>query len=185
MPVVHNAMMLIKPSSVDITGAGSSATINDSGSVTFSACESLSLNGVFSSTYDNYVINYWFTSSGGANIGLRLRLSGSDATASNYVDQLLSADSTSVTGFRGTQDRFRGGDSYGTQRAGFTNFMYGPALAQPTAYRLVAANDLTSAALFDGAGTHSLSTAYDGFTLYNRTAGTTFGGLVKVYGMRQ
>ena len=96
-----NGIRLITPTSVDVTGAGSSATINAGGSVTFSTAATLSLNGVFSATYDNYIIEMQLRSNGSnADVYGRLRLSGSDASGSNYTVQVLNSNSTSVTGVR-------------------------------------------------------------------------------------
>jgi len=43
--------------------------------------------------------------------------------------------------------------------------MYGPALAQPTAWRAVTVNEGAGAEIQDRANTHSLSNAYDGFSV--------------------
>jgi hypothetical protein len=188
MPVVHNAMMLIKPSSVNVTGSGSSATINDSGSVTFTSCQSFSLNGVFSSTYDNYIIDCRLVSSktGKEDVALRMRLSGTDdTTASSYVSQRLRSDDSTVSGARIT-------NTYGliistekdVQAEGFTAYVYGPGLAQPTAWRSVTVNGDSGAGIDDYASTHNQSTPYDGFTVAP-IGGFNVTGLIKVYGLRQ
>jgi hypothetical protein len=176
-------MMLIKPSSVDITGAGSSATINDSGSVTFSACATLSLNDVFSSTYDNYVIDIRHTGTGAAELNARLRTAGSDASGSNYTWQQLVANGSSVSGSRQTPTSIRIGTVNSPQRCGDTVYVYGPNLGQPTAFRNVSITSNAGATIADHAGTHSLSTSYAGLTLIPSSG--TFSGLIKVYGLRQ
>jgi hypothetical protein len=53
------------------------------GTVTFTGASSVSLNGVFSSTYDNYRIV--FTTTTISNIFMRLRVSNADETTSQYV----------------------------------------------------------------------------------------------------
>jgi hypothetical protein len=186
MPVVHNAMMLIKPSSVNVTGVGSSATINDSGSVTFATAVTLSLNGVFSSLYDNYIIDMRHQGGSGTTyeLQLRLRASGTDASGGNYTRQFVFAGSTTIVGERSTNNNVaRIGSLSSTQRSGLELFMYGPNLAQPTAFRSVPVEGADNARILDCAATHSLSTAYDGFTLLAST--DTFTGLMKVYGLRQ
>jgi len=185
MPVIHNGMILIKPSSVAKTGGSSTATINASGSVDFSLCETLSLNDVFSLGYDNYMVavRHVLSTSTGVDMYLRFRSSGFDATGSNYVDQYLLSTSTSVSGARTTSSVFVWGQSWGTQRDGSVLYLYGPALAQPTAMRSCAVIGETNARLRDDAGTHSLSTAYDGITLY--PSSNTFSGRIAVYGLRQ
>lgn len=179
-----NGLVLIKPTSTAVTGGSASATINAGGSVTFTTCETLSLNGVFSSTYDNYIIDIRHTESTTMPIYYRMRLSGTDNTTANaYVTQYLQADGTTVNGARIT-DSF-GWIMYGgsTQREGHQVFVYGPNLAQPTALRSVSALGLSSARILDNASTHNQSTAYDGITIYPQPTVGTFTGLIKVYGL--
>jgi hypothetical protein len=76
-------MKLIVPSSVAVgSGSGSIAT---QGTVTFSGASSISLNGCFSSTYDNYqiVISIDANSAISDNY-LRMRASGTDNSESQY-----------------------------------------------------------------------------------------------------
>ena len=183
--MAKNGLHLLTPTSTAVTGSGSSATINTNGSVTFSSCATLSLNGVFSADYDNYMIVMRSTPSVADNYRMRLRASGSDASGSDYVRQTLYANGTSVTAGRATETSNLLMQAYNTQRVGFILYCYGPYLAQPTATRSVTAGDYTSADLYDVAATHSLSTQYDGFTFFPQTSGTTVGGLVGVYGMRK
>ena len=51
----------------------------------FSAVATQSINDVFSTTYDNYVILTNFTSSSNADLQFRFRVSGADDTNSNYI----------------------------------------------------------------------------------------------------
>lgn len=177
-----NGIVLIKPSSVDKTGASSTATINAGGSVTFSACETLSLNGVFSSTYDNYIVDIrHVNTSTDNNFDARLRNAGTDATGSNYVYQYIRASATTVDAGRETVNRFILSATSNDQRDGLQIFMYGPNLAQPTAVRAVGALGLGNAEVRDFALTHSLSTAYDGITFI--PAAGSVSGLIKVYGL--
>ena len=180
-----NGLVLIKPTSTAVTGGSASATINAGGSVTFTTCETLSLNGVFSSTYDNYIIDVRGNSNASLTIHLRLRVSGSDnSTANSYVSQRLTADNTTVAGLRETSDlAAQVFGLYNTQRDGIQMFVYGPNLAQPTAGRSVTALGASSAFILDRAWTHNQSTAYDGFTLLRGGAANNFSGLIKVYGL--
>jgi len=179
-----NGIRLITPTSVAKTGASSTATINAGGSVTFALCATLSLNGVFTSTYDNYIIDIRCVDDGTKQLRIRMRLAGTDnSTASSYVDQRLRASSTSVSGTRTTANIANIFDNSATQRSGLQLFMYGPGLAQPTAGRTVTAGGTSSAEISDHAWTHNQSTAYDGCSLI--MASGTFSGLVKVYGLVQ
>lgn len=179
-----NGLHLIKPTSTAKTGTGSTATINTNGSVTFSSCETLSLNGVFSADYDNYMMVIRGTQSGGTNYYLRLRASGTDnSTASSYVGQYLNADGTGIYGGRATGTNWRITKFDSAQRDGMVIYYFGPYLSQPTAVRSVTVGSRVSAELFDVAGTHNQSTVYDGFT-FSFDSGVTTSGLVAVYGMR-
>ena len=178
-----NGLILITPTSVDKTGTGSTATVSANGSVEFSACATLSLNGVFSADYDNYMIVARTQTNDNWAIQCRMRLSGTDNTAaSSYVTQYWSAGSTTVSAARVTDTFGYIGARGNTQRAGFVATIYGPYLAQPTALRSTVADDASSATVTDYAFTHNVSTAYDGFTMY--VTGTV-SGRVAVYGMRK
>lgn len=177
-----NGIVLIKPSSVAKTGASSTATINAGGSVTFGLCDTLSLNDVFSSAYDNYIIDIRHTGSNDTYVRMRFRLSGTDnSTANSYVVQKLEGSSTTVAGSRTTSTETYAAYPSNAQRGGDQIFLYGPALAQPTAGRSVNVSGYLSATITDFAWTHNQSTAYDGLTIYPGAG--TFTGLIKVYGL--
>lgn len=187
-PSLKFAFELVKPSSAAVTGGGSeTATISALGSVEFTSCDSLSLNGVFSSAYDNYMIVIRADLSTSAEgLDFRLRSAGSDnSTASSYVNQQLSGSSTTVSGARQTLSHGRL-SSIDTNKNGYAIYMYGPGLAQPTALRCVSVYGGSSVAIDDRAVTHNQSTAYDGITFdANMSAtGRTISGRVAVYGMR-
>lgn len=183
MPI--NGLVVMTPTSIASTGTGNSSSINADGSVDFASCETLSLNGVFTSSYDNYMIVCRHSTSGSSTIGGRLRVSGTDASGSNYVRQRLSADSTNVSGARSTGTELDINLAANTQRIGWTMYVFGPQLSQPTAFRSVTVSDSSNARIFDFAMTHSLSTSYDGITLYPQAAATSFSGVVTVFGFNQ
>ena len=182
-----NGIVLLTPSSVNVTGDGpETATINANGSVTFSACATLSLNGVFSSTYDNYIIDIRGTTSDNAGgVSARLRSGSTDASGLNYVRQRLDANNTTVGGGRDTASFTRLIVLDDGLASGGVAYIYGPTLAQPTAFRAVTASAYNDAYIRDWASTHSLSTSYDGITLANEFGAQTISGLVKVYGLVQ
>jgi hypothetical protein len=171
-------LKLIVPTSV----AGSGVSVSASGKVTFTAATSVSVNGVFSSTYDNYLVVFRASATGDVSLLNRLRLSGTDATATNYTNQRLYADNTTVVGARATSQSFlASGYLSNTARNGVHLYLYGPALAQPTASRAVSASGYAGGYIQDEAGTHSLSTAYDGMTLYIASQNMT--GSLTIYGL--
>lgn len=179
------ATNLIKPTSIASTGTGNSSSIGANGSVTFSSCATLSLDGVFSAAFDNYMIVIRHLGSTNSDaLNMRLRSSGTDSSAANYVTQTLRSDGTTVDAVRLTaQTEYRIGSVENLLRYGLSANCFGPYLSQPTAFRSVGAEAEENARVYNTAGTHSLSTSYDGFTLI--PASGTFTGLVSVYGLGQ
>ena len=179
---VLGGMVLMTPTSIASTGTGNSSSIGTNGSVTFSSCATLSLNGVFTSEYDNYMIVCRHSTSGSSTIGGRLRAFGTDASGNDYVRQRLNADGTTVSGTRNTANELDINLAANSQRIGWTMYVFGPNLSQATAFRSITVSDSSDARIFDYAMTHSLSTSYDGITFYPQAA-VTFTGLVSVYGL--
>lgn len=176
-----NGLHLITPTSIAYTGT--SASISANGSVTFSACSALSLNGVFSADYDNYQIFVGGTGSLTRLIWLRFRTGGTDATGSNYTRQYLLSYSTTIYATRATETFGYCGALGSTLKSGSLVSVYGPYLAQPTAWRNVCAVENSGVEIQDFAGTHSLSTSYDGFTVGVNSQNIT--GRIAVYGLRK
>jgi hypothetical protein len=154
--------------------------------VTFATAATLSLNGVFSSLYDNYIIAHTFSADNTADTTCyhRLRLSGTDnTTANSYVSQRIQANGTTVGGIRQTNDIAFSFVTSNNLRSGAQMFLYGPNLAQPTAARSVDVNGISGAHLEEYAWTHNQSTGYDGITIIIGSG--TMAGLIKVYGLVQ
>jgi hypothetical protein len=173
---------LVSMAPTSIAYSGTSAGINADGGVDFSAVTSLSLNGVFTSDYDNYLIVFQATA--GETVYFRMRASGTDnSTASSYVRQQLSANSTTVSGTRITDNQGAAFNVAGTLTAGSFFHIYGPYLAQPTATRSVNAWDSNSARINDVAGTHNQSTSYDGITFTSSPTAMT--GNIHVFGYEE
>ena len=147
----------------------------------FSAVSSVSIDNVFSSTYDNYLISTQYDTSGSVTLRVRFRASGTDnSTASSYVTQSLQAAGSSVSAGQTSQDYGNMAFGFGTQHNGSHVSVYGPFLAQPTALRSVSAMDYTGAIIEDTALTHNQSVSYDGLTVYLPSG--TFTGSLSIYG---
>lgn len=157
-------------------------------SSTFSAVSSVSVNSCFTSAYTNYQLLINIDSVSVANsLDLRLRVSGSDNSSSNYYyngAKLDDATTTSVTAFRSTGlvtfFRLLIANS-GT--AAVRVDMYNPQASVRTAitHQSIGQNatDMASAAV---SGIMSVTTSYDGFTLIASTGNIT--GTLRVYGYR-
>lgn len=177
---------IMRPTSIVVAGGGTeTASIRPNGGVEFFNATSLSLNGVFTATYDNYMISVRHVHSADIHyLRLRLRASGSDnSTANSYVHQRIESGSVTVAASRTTGSEAHSGYTDDANRSGDTIYIYGPNLAQPTAGRSVNVNGFLGALLGDVAWTHNQSTAYDGFSIYPPSGNIT--GMVTVYGYAQ
>jgi hypothetical protein len=175
-------MVLLTPTS--IAHAGTSASIGANGQVTFTAVTSLSLNGVFTADFDNYVVSMRANAGTGSEaFFVRLRTSGTSASGTNYTTQEIHVYASTVTAQRYTSaTSMRFAPLSGTLRSGSTGTFYGPYLAQPTALRSVNITGDNNAEIYDYAATHSLSTSYDGVEFI--ASGSSMTGALQVYGVR-
>lgn len=182
IPESLDGMVLITPSSVVAAGTGSSASIVSNGSIEFSTCTSVSLNDVFSTDYDNYIIQIRDSATFNDNIQYRLRVSGTDnSTASSYISQRYNVESgtrssgrtTSTYGYMGVYDS--------TLRQGYALNFYGPYLAQQTTATSVGVYSTGSASMTNYASMHNQTTSYTGITIIYSTGSGT--GLISVYGL--
>jgi hypothetical protein len=173
-------MVLLKPTSIDVTGT--SASINPNGSVEFTTITEIRLNGVFSAEYDNYLVNLRVTTSGNSAFNFRLSSGGTDnTTSSSYTRQYIDADGSVVNPIRQSFAQWGLAYAYNTRRAGAEINFYSPYRSSRTAVRSVTITDSNGAAITDVAGTHNQSASYDGFKMY--VAGVNTTGLISVYGL--
>jgi hypothetical protein len=95
-------LKLLTPTSIAV-GSGS-GSVTSTGTVSFSASSSVSLNGVFSATYDNYKIVYNVTTTNAADtLSLRMRASGTDNSgATNYRTSRIVITDVSTTSRQST-----------------------------------------------------------------------------------
>jgi hypothetical protein len=171
-------LVLVKPSTV-VNG-----TDNGKGTVSFSAQSSVSLNNVFSATYNNYHITANFTAkaSGADFIGLRLRANGSDNSTSNYYSARSETTWAGTNGFYG-----QNGDSnlymtYSENNGDSFNFecyVAKPFLADVTNFFNRAIRYQSGGKTQWLNGSMVVANSFDGFTLF---CGGTMTGKVSVYG---
>jgi hypothetical protein len=172
---------VITPTSVAV-GSGS-ATINAGGSVTWTGASSVSLNGVFSSSYTNYlaIVNLTATSTE-QNFSMRLRAAGTDTSSSTYRRYRIALTSgASGTQTTTTSMEIGGFNSTYITGSGFQMTFYGPNVANRTAFQSISqqADSNNDQSVQIATGSQSDSTQFDGFTLF---VGGTFAGTVTVYG---
>lgn len=145
----------------------------------FSAVSSQSINDVFSSTYTNYLLVFNGSTSGGSSVWMRLRVSGTDASGSNYTYQGLRGATSTADAFTGTSTAFLMTSNASIANKFFTATVFKPNVAEPT---FLISNTVEDVPVTSQIGNyHSLSTAYTGFTLIPITTGNVT-GTVSVYG---
>lgn len=179
---IKPGMVLLKPTS--IASSGGTATLGENGQITLSSVSSVSLNGIFSSLYDNYAISIRATGNYDTTIFYRMRASGSDASGSNYTGQILEADNASLAGTSRTINATSGriGSTSSSYMSSSHAIIYGPSLAQPTVSRSRTLSGYLGAFIPDWCVSHSLATSYDGITFFISTYVIT--GTIQVYGIR-
>jgi hypothetical protein len=152
---------------------------------TFSGVSTHSVNNCFTSTYRYYRIICDFTESVTANrnVFFRLRASSTDSTANyNFVDSYAyNAAIGAETDPQGTDELFLGAIGASLTLGSLEMTLMNPQGAAPTGIHWSFAGYF-SASLFNywGAGAHTASTSYDGFTIYTSSENIT--GTIKVYG---
>jgi hypothetical protein len=158
--------------------------------VSFSAVSSVSIDSVFTSAFERYKIFVNFTSSVGsdANMKWKLRAGGSTNTTSNYRQQRIVAFSTTVVASENTSgtDNWtaslltdNASDSYQSEMT-----IEAPQLARKTtAFNTISTKANVGTPYWEA---HTLffdaTTQFDGINL--STAGTSFTGTIRIYGLR-
>jgi hypothetical protein len=178
-------LKLLVPTSVAV-GSGT-GTVGATGTVTFSGASSVSLNGCFTSTYDNYkVLIYQTTSSGSNTVRFRMRAAGTDLTTSTYRSLAYYANSAanSFSGLESGSSTTYGSLSYaGTQGNAIEFDIFNPQIANYTHLRSTSTfHDGTNMFLLNAGIVVANQTSYDGFTIFPVTANVT--GTVRVYGYK-
>jgi hypothetical protein len=169
-----------------IANSGGTATLTG-GTVTVSGVTSVSLNGVFTSAYENYAMILQMYGSTDNNVALRMRLSGTDATT-NYNSQRFDVDSSVFSASRSTaQTNLLLANVYRTSTN--PNLWRGtigsPNLARFTTFEATALDVGSSGVdvIYRGlVANHSTATAYDGCTLSTVSGNMT--GTIRIYGYK-
>ena len=176
---------LIVPSTIANTSG--TASIGTNGTVSFSAASTVSLNDVFSTTYDKYKILLDVQCSATPEIRLRLRASGSDNSTSNYYFTGYYSFSSDTT--IGNDNLYRGDPASawaigvgGTNQTAINVDLVSPFLSTYTGYvSQGGAMDSTNEAysLFINGG-FSGTSSFTGLTIFPGSG--TFSGSISVYG---
>lgn len=179
---IGSGLSIVTPTSIANSGGSASAS---GGAVTFSGVSSVSLNGIFTSTYANYrlIISGMTSTSGSAEVRSRFRVSGSDATSSDYYDQGIYGNGTTVGATRSSAVTFN--------RFGYSNNSgVGHVTADICSPHLATSTGMNSNSLLTAGGPQTylfsqmflVTTAFDGITFIIDTG--TFSGTIRVYGYK-
>lgn len=153
----------------------------------FSAVSSVSLNNVFSATYDNYLITITeVVGSTVARCRYRLRAAGVDASTSYYFGYFgvtSWATSTVVGSVDANQPYPQAGLVASASKSSAFVEVSSPFKVSVTSLteRVVDTRSSGGTSTFGG-GFHDSATSFDGFTIFPSTG--TFTGTVRVYGYR-
>jgi hypothetical protein len=175
-------LTLITPSSIVVTGG--SGSISSTGIVNISSASSVSLNNIFSSTYNSYSFTFNLTGSTALSFRARVRTSGTDNTSTNYLYTNWESTfaSSSVTG----QTSWAIGDFYDSdQKRSTHNFFIRDVQVSGryTSGHSITTSDVNSGVYplirFHGL---SVTTSYDGITFIAGSG--TITGTISTYGYK-
>ena len=167
-------LVLVKPTS--IANSGGSASLSG-GAVTFTGVSSVSLNGVFSAAYQNYVFITNLVGSTQSQLNFRLRLAGTDNSSANYFWQGLYAQNTTVSADKTTSGTFTRLGEHQTVNSIYQVLVADPFTVTDTRTRGYNAPNGT---FYDISGGFASSTSFDGFSIIPGSGNIT--GTIRVYG---
>lgn len=161
-------------------------TVQSDGSVVFTNATSVSLNGIFTSRFRQYEIRYYTTTKTlTSGISFRLRAAGVDDSSVNYAYRRSGEQGSGIASFSTT------GDSFELDFNGWPVIIKSFNLLQPNAVAFTHAwggqgmenNNSTGMLNMAGfGGSHRVSAAYDGLSLFVAAGSGTMTGGVSVIG---
>lgn len=175
----------IVPSSVAVgSGTGSAST---TGLVTVSGASSVSLNNVFTSTYNNYLVLFGLTASTAIDLYARMRVSGTDNSSANYGRQQIFGDTSLGASSTGSATYWNIGQLYDSdgKRTILDLMVKDP--ASSSIYTTGKSDSISNASSTPYALRNlfgmTVTTAYDGISFI--TSSGTITGTIAVYGYVQ
>ena len=167
--------------SAEATGlkwAAASSGLTLINTTSFSAVASQLVDGVFSSTYDNYYITLNCTSSARTNMIFYLRVSSTDTTTA-YERQSITGVSTTIGGNRASDSEFAVLNSTGLNSMDLT--LFSPNIAQRTTALTRSLRDDSGIVLFNFSVQQTAATQFTGIKFL--TGSGTMTGSLSIYGM--
>lgn len=169
-----------------VTAVGGTATANSLGTITFTNCNSVRLDSVFTSEYANYKVVFYATKTGAsasAKTYARLSAAGTPV-ATNYVSGYsgFSIGGTSLIagGLQSTYFQFSELYYIGGFSSGWFDVLKPAIAAETQSTGMATVNTQTDNAVAISGSRHTLATVYDGLQ-FGITA-NTISGTINVYG---
>ena len=176
-----SGLVPIVPSSISVSGG--TATVASDGTVSFTSCTGINVNGIFSSTFKNYVMVCESETTGSAcDIYGQLVTSGGTALSSGYVGGRIGVSNTGSTAsnWQGASGVIILSRSNGANGFAFTANIYNPFVAKQ---KKITTNFLEISTVGVQGYTNPSTTSYTNISFYAN--GTTMNtGTVKFYGIR-
>jgi hypothetical protein len=164
-----------------IANSGGTATLTG-GAVVASAVTTVSLNGVFTDTYDNYRILIQATNSTVDTLRVRYRLSGTDASGTDYYNRMSDLGATYVTTGGAATSALLGKLGTSGNRTLLSCDLGGVRSSQNKTTACFSQDSAGTTALVAAASQFSLTSAYDGITIFPSSGALT--ATIRVYGYR-
>lgn len=184
-PARSQGVVPMIPSTVAIPSGGS-ATANSLGQITFASAASVSLNGVFSTSYNKYLIYLTGVSaSANADIYFRLRTAAWTDAATAYYQQHVNISAGTLSGVSDANVA-QGVIGISGTGAGFASsafVMHNPATAVATSYTGQLYGVVATQLGKSIHGYHATAAAYTGLSLIPSTG--TFSGTVQILGINE
>lgn len=173
---------LVQVVATSVAVGSGSGSVDANGRVTFNGASTVSINGIFTSIYENYLIVFNTLHSSNSELNFRLRASGTDSSA-NYEWQRLRATSTTVAGAYSAPGSFQlSVEASGTSYILGSFLLFDPFKASATYYTLGTNYVTNSATIGIAGGRHNVGTSYDGLTFIPSAGNIT--GTISIYGVR-
>jgi hypothetical protein len=173
--IAKTGLVEITPSTISVSGG--SGSVSTTGVVSFTSASAISLNNVFSATYDRYLLILDATLSTSAETRMRFRVGGVDASGVNY-----DYHSNAFTNVLNNQAIASGQTSaYVNGSSGRMAFQLNvdrPFIAIDTLWNTYGNVGFTQT--LASSGYHGLSNSYDSLTIFRSTG--TFTGTIVTYG---
>jgi hypothetical protein len=167
---------------LDVEWGTASSGLTLINTTSFSGVASQSVNDVFSSTYDNYIIQgVVLNSVDGRALNLRLRVGGADASAANYSGSSFLTTLANPTVF----SDFSSGTGQTFITLGGTDNLTGLVsvnISNPNKANQTAFHGITQGnQVFFSGGRHTLTTQYTGFTIF--PSANNISGYISTFGV--